>query len=101
MSTIILLSLPKFQFQSPGINPLLLPPNPVANLKKVEWRVALKEKVWRQTKRESLVKHEQKFNMNKVQIWRVALEEVGIICGLAYKKEHVFFFFFYKQRVHI
>ena len=49
----------------------------------------------------ALVKHEQEFNMNKVQIWRVALEEVGIICGLAYKKEYVFFFFCDKQRLHI
>ena len=38
----------------------------------------------------ALVKHEQEFNMNKVQIWRVALEEAGNICGLPYKKEYVF-----------
>ena len=36
-STIILLSLPKFRFQSPGINPLPLPPNAIANSKKEEW----------------------------------------------------------------
>ena len=36
-STIVLLSLPKFQFQSPGINPLPLPPNAIANSKKEEW----------------------------------------------------------------
>ena len=40
----------------------------------------------------ALVKNEQKFKMNKVQIWRVTLEEVGIICGMAYKKEYIFFY---------
>ncbi|XP_075657456.1 TMV resistance protein N-like [Castanea sativa] len=34
----------------------------------------------------ALVKHEQKFNMNKVQIWRVALKEAGNLCGRHYKK---------------
>ena len=36
-SKIVLLSLPKFQFESPGINSLPLPPNPIANSKKEEW----------------------------------------------------------------
>ncbi|XP_065618223.1 disease resistance protein RPV1-like [Quercus suber] len=38
---------------------------------------------------EALEKHEQKFNM-KVQMWRIALEEVGNICGRHYKKGYVF-----------
>ena len=38
----------------------------------------------------ALVKHEQEFNMNKVQIWRVALEEAGNLCGRHYKKGYVF-----------
>ena len=36
-SKIVLLSLPKFQFESPGINSLPLLPNPIANSKKEEW----------------------------------------------------------------
>ena len=38
----------------------------------------------------ALVKHEQEFNMNKVQIWRVALEEAGNLCCRHYKKGYVF-----------
>jgi len=37
-----------------------------------------------------LEKHEQNFNVNEVQRWRVALEEAGNIRGLPYKKEYVF-----------
>ena len=38
----------------------------------------------------ALVKHEQEFDMNKVQIWRVALEKAGNLCGRHYKKGYVF-----------
>ena len=38
----------------------------------------------------ALVKHEQEFDMNKVQIWRVALEKAGKLCGRHYKKGYVF-----------
>ncbi|XP_075658745.1 TMV resistance protein N-like [Castanea sativa] len=34
----------------------------------------------------ALLKHEQKSNMIKVQIWRVALKEAGNLCGRHYKK---------------
>ncbi|XP_050275044.1 replication protein A 70 kDa DNA-binding subunit D-like isoform X2 [Quercus robur] len=34
----------------------------------------------------ALVKHEQEFDMNKVQIWRVALEKAGKLRGRLYKK---------------
>ena len=37
----------------------------------------------------ALVKHEQEFDMNKVQIWRVALEKAGNLCGRHYKKGYV------------
>ena len=39
---------------------------------------------------EALEKHEQNFNMNEVQRWRVALEEIGNTRGWHYKKEYVF-----------
>ncbi|XP_065632142.1 uncharacterized protein LOC112008489 isoform X2 [Quercus suber] len=37
---------------------------------------------------EAFEKHEQNFNMNEVQRWRVALEEAGNTRGLHYKKEY-------------
>ena len=38
----------------------------------------------------ALVKHEQEFDMNKVQRWRVALEEASNLRGRHYKKGYVF-----------